>query len=123
MLGKSSSNVQPLEPTNFYSKWLIRIVDQSIRLSKAELGEYRHRPGLVELADGSGYFATLSAYHSLHCSYAIPASHGPVLTTLGIKKLHHLMYFEHYYPNMNERQAMLIRHHAGKQSHSSLPTV
>lgn len=43
--------------------------DQNIRLKEEELGEYRNRPGLVEFADGSGYYATLSAYHSLHCKH------------------------------------------------------
>ena len=41
--------------------------DQNIRLTNEELGEWRNMPGLVELADKSGYYATLSAYHSLHC--------------------------------------------------------
>lgn len=50
-------------------RWRARLTstDQNIRLREEELGEYRGRPGLVEFADGSGYYATLSAYHSLHC--------------------------------------------------------
>lgn len=41
--------------------------DQNIRLSKEELGEYGRKQDLVEFADGSGYYGTLSVYHSLHC--------------------------------------------------------
>jgi hypothetical protein len=71
--------------------------DQNVRLKKEELGEFKNTPGLVEFGDGSGYYATLSVYHSLHC----------------IKRLHHLMYFNHYYPGKTEQEAMLIKHHGG----------
>ena len=43
--------------------------DQNLRIKKEELGQYHDRPGLVKVADGSGYYATLSAYHSLHCKF------------------------------------------------------
>ena len=46
---------------------LAKNIDSNIRLRKEELGEHLDRPDLVELADGSGYYASLSAYHSLHC--------------------------------------------------------
>ncbi|CAF9906892.1 hypothetical protein IMSHALPRED_005385 [Imshaugia aleurites] len=59
--------------------WAELIRYQNIRLTKEELGESRDKPGLVEVAEGSGYYATLSVYHSLHC----------------VKRLHHLMYFDH----------------------------
>lgn len=72
--------------------------DQNIRLSREELGEFSGMSGLVEFADKSGYYATLSAYHSLHC----------------IKRLHHYLYFDQYYPGKTELEAMLIKHHAGK---------
>lgn len=63
---------------------------------KHELGEFANMPGIVELSDGNGgYYATLSAYHSLHC----------------IKRLHHLLHFDDYYPNMTGIKAQLIRHH------------
>lgn len=77
--------------------WAELIQYQNIRLKKEELGEYRDQPGLVEVADGSGYYASISAYHSLHC----------------IKRLHHLMYFDHYYPNKTDQESMFIRKHHG----------
>ena len=40
----------------------------------------------------SGYYATLSVYHSLHC----------------LKRLHHLMYFDHYYPDKTEQEAVFV---------------
>jgi hypothetical protein len=74
--------------------------DQNIRLKKEELGEFSTMPGLVKFGDGSGYYATLSAYHSLHC----------------IKRLHHLMYFDHYYPGKTDQEAMLIKQHGGESN-------
>ena len=95
-----------------------RELDQNIRLKKGDLGEYRDRPGLVELGDGSGYYATLSAYHSLHCrSTVIYKELG--LIAVGVKRLHHLMYFDHYYPNKTDQESMLIRHH-GRRSRKTI---
>jgi len=62
-------------------------------------------PGLVELGDGSGYYATLSVYHSLHC----------------VKRLHYLMYFDHYYPGKTGLEAMLIKQHGGKSDSNIIP--
>ncbi|KAF6229662.1 hypothetical protein HO173_011308 [Letharia columbiana] len=87
--------------------WAELIQYQNIRLTKKELGEYRDKPGLVELADGSGYYATLSVYHSLHC----------------VKRLHHLMYFDHYYPNKTDQESMLIKHHGQHCLNILLQTV
>lgn len=36
------------------------------------------------------------------------------LTALGVKRLHHLMYFDHYYPNKTDQESMLIKHHGRK---------
>lgn len=74
------------------------VLDQNIRLSKDELGSFRDMPGLVQFADGSGYYATLSAYHSVHC----------------VKRLHHFLHFDYYHSDKTEDEAMLIKHHAGK---------
>ena len=90
--------------------------DQNIRLKKDELGEYRDRPGLVELGDDSGYYATLSAYHSLHCWYDYN-NKASGLTAVGIKRLHHLMYFDDYYPNKTEQESTLIKHHGRRSKH------
>lgn len=46
-------------------------LDQNIRLSKEEIGEWKDHPALVQLSDGSGYYATLSVYHSIHCMWLI----------------------------------------------------
>ncbi|KAA8649887.1 oxidase ustYa family protein [Aspergillus tanneri] len=67
----------------------------NIRLSEDELGEYRDNPGLVKLSDGTGYAGSLSTYHSLHC----------------LKRLHHLLYFDEYYPGRTEMQANEIKWH------------
>jgi hypothetical protein len=48
---------------------LIERLDQNIRLNKDEIGEWSSHPALVQLTDGSGYYATLSVYHSIHCMY------------------------------------------------------
>ena len=44
------------------------------------------------------------------------------LTAVGIKRLHHLMYFDHYYPNKTDEDSMLIKHHGRKSTHTFLET-
>ena len=39
------------------------------------------------------------------------------LTAVGIKRLHHLMYFDHYYPNKTDQESMLIKHHGRRYRH------
>ncbi|VTT55256.1 unnamed protein product [Fusarium fujikuroi] len=60
--------------------------------------EMNHIPGrkeqAIELPDG-GYFATLNVYHNLHC----------------IKRLHHYMYPDYYFPNITEEQTRANEYH------------
>ena len=81
---------------------LIKTVDQNIRLSKDELGERGQEEGLIELPDG-GYYATMTVYHALHC----------------VKRLHHFIYLDHYYPNLTGSEHVLLMQHAGRWSLTS----
>ncbi|MCJ1350915.1 MAG: hypothetical protein MMC33_000897 [Icmadophila ericetorum] len=75
-------------------EWDNLIHYQNIRLSKEELGERGQEDGLIALPDG-GYWATLTVYHSLHC----------------VKRVHHLMYADYYYPNLTQREINLLKQH------------
>lgn len=32
----------------------------------------------------------------------------------GVKRIHHYLYFDHYYPGKTEQERMLIEHHVGE---------
>lgn len=90
----------------------LKYIDQNIPLSKQELGEFGETAGLVELAEGSGYYATLAAYHPLHCKSIQHENTGAFQpTSQGIKRLHHFMYFEHYYSNRSDVDRTFIQQH------------
>jgi hypothetical protein len=76
--------------------------DQTIRLTKEELGERGSEEGIVALPDG-GYFGTITAYHSLHC----------------VKRLHHFMYRDTYSPGLSAEESMRLQQHAGLSPHPS----
>ncbi|KAG8416843.1 hypothetical protein J3459_013565 [Metarhizium acridum] len=71
--------------------------DQNVRLAKNELGQFRDDDTLVELADGSGYWSTVSVFHGLHC----------------IERLHHFLYAEIYYPDLSDNDAFTLKRHTG----------
>ncbi|KAF5970473.1 hypothetical protein FBULB1_9670 [Fusarium bulbicola] len=71
------------------------VYNSNIRITEDEMS---HIPGrkeqAIELPDG-GYFATLNVYHNLHC----------------IKRLHHYMYPDYYFPNITEEQKRANEYH------------
>ncbi|KAF9893073.1 hypothetical protein FE257_012484 [Aspergillus nanangensis] len=76
--------------------WLEAVKYSNIRLSRDELSEdYHDLPGLVEFSDGSGIYGTVAVYHSIHC----------------IKRVHHLLHFDHYHPNKSEEDIVSLRLH------------
>lgn len=68
--------------------------DATIRLSPEEFSHY-NQSGIL-LGDGSGYLATPTAYHDLHC----------------IRFLHKTVYPEHYFPNDSEKKQLGRNAHA-----------
>ncbi|KAI9043189.1 oxidase ustYa family protein [Aspergillus affinis] len=78
--------------------WADIVKYNNIRISPDEVPEdYRGLPGLVELNDGSGdVYANVAVYHSVHC----------------IKRVHHMLYFEHYHPERSEKQKIDLLQHA-----------
>ena len=73
-------------------------VDQNIRLQKEQLGPLANDESLVRLSDGSGYFATLAVYHGLHC----------------VKRLHHYIHQDSYYPSLSDSDTQRLLYHTGK---------
>lgn len=75
--------------------------DNNIRISPDEIPEdYRGKSGLVEFNDGSGdIYANVAVYHSIHC----------------IKRIHHLLHFNHYHPGRTEEQKIALQQH-GRES-------
>ncbi|TWU72312.1 hypothetical protein ED733_000059 [Metarhizium rileyi] len=68
---------------------------QNIRLTKKELGQFRNDDSIVELADGTGYWSTVSVFHGLHC----------------VERLHHILYSETYYPNLSANDTFTLKRH------------
>lgn len=73
------------------------ILDQNIRLQKEELGSFANDQSLVKLSDGSGYYATLAVFHGLHC----------------VKRLHHFVHRDSYYPGISQTDADRLLYHTG----------
>lgn len=71
--------------------------DQNVRLTKKELGQFRDDDSIVELADGTGYWSTVSVFHGLHC----------------VERLHHILYAETYYPNLSANDTFTLKRHTG----------
>lgn len=74
------------------------MTDQNIRLLKHELGQFSGDDSLVELSDGSGYFATLTVFHGLHC----------------VERLHHWLYKDLYYNNLTTEEERRLKQHTGE---------
>ncbi|PLB39763.1 oxidase ustYa family protein [Aspergillus candidus] len=76
--------------------WSEMLEHSNIRLSRDELNEdYHDLPGLVEFSDGSGIYGSVAVYHSIHC----------------IKRVHHLLHFDHYHPNKSAEETRALMHH------------
>ena len=74
------------------------MTDQNIRLQKDEFRPFANDESLVELADGSGYYGTLAVFHALHCE----------------KRLHHYLYRDSYYPDLDDDGDIRLLYHTGK---------
>jgi hypothetical protein len=66
-------------------------------VTEEELGSFATDEAIVRLTDGSGAYAMLAVYHGLHC----------------VERMHHVLYTEHYYPNLTEAEAFLLKQHSG----------
>ncbi|KAJ5748021.1 uncharacterized protein N7511_009717 [Penicillium nucicola] len=75
--------------------WKSIMQHQNIRLQRDELGPFAHDDSVIQLADGSGYFATLAVFHGLHC----------------LKRFHHYIHRDSYYPNMTEEDDARLLYH------------
>lgn len=68
----------------------------NIKVSEQELGPFGTDDTLVRLTDGSGAYAMLAVYHGLHC----------------VERIHHVLYTDHYYPNLTESETFLLKQHS-----------
>jgi hypothetical protein len=87
-------------------------IDSAIRITKDEFAHY-HKEGIL-LGDDSGYLATLTMYHDLHCivSYSLPVVKVKILTRLQ-RYLYQVLYPEYYFPNQTESERIARREHSG----------
>lgn len=103
-LGNGSMN--PEKPGHFNgpptpelaAEWKPLLQHQNFRLQKEEYGPFADDGNLVQLADKSGYMATVAVYHGLHCT----------------KRLHRYLYQTDYYPDMSVEDKERLMFHAGK---------
>ncbi|RDA88375.1 hypothetical protein CP532_5556, partial [Ophiocordyceps camponoti-leonardi (nom. inval.)] len=68
---------------------------QNVRVPESELGQYTGDDNIVKLTDGSGYYTTVAVFHGLHC----------------VRRLHHAIYADHYYPGLSEEETFLLKRH------------
>ncbi|KAG9384424.1 DUF3328 domain containing protein [Pyrenophora tritici-repentis] len=88
--------MNPDKPTDFGGDprpalsvaWRNLTKNQNLRLTEEDLGQTFVDDSVVKLTDGSGVFATLTVFHGLHC----------------IERLHHYLYFDHYYSTFTEEE-------------------
>jgi hypothetical protein len=73
-------------------------LDQDIRVTAEELGDFAGDEGIVRLTDDSGYYVTVAAFHGLHC----------------VRNLHKYLYAEHYYEGYSEQDLWTLKRHAGR---------
>ncbi|KAG9198359.1 hypothetical protein G6514_010202 [Epicoccum nigrum] len=99
-----NGSINPEKPGHFggpptpalVAEWKNLLQHQNFRLQKEEYGPFADDPNLVQLADGSGYMATVAVYHGLHCT----------------KRLHHYLYADDYYPDMSADDKQRLMFHA-----------
>ncbi|POR36614.1 Hypothetical protein TPAR_09138 [Tolypocladium paradoxum] len=81
--------------------WSTLMQYQNVRLHKEELGQFSEDDSIVQLADGTGYWITVSVFHGLHC----------------IERLHHFLYSETYYPGLSEDDTFTLKLHTERPEH------
>ncbi|MCJ1473609.1 hypothetical protein MMC13_002260 [Lambiella insularis] len=74
--------------------WLDLVQHTPIVLSNEEFKHY-NKDGIL-LGDGSGYLATITMYHDMHC----------------IRYLRQTLYADYYFPNHTERERIARRNHS-----------
>ncbi|KAK0644695.1 hypothetical protein B0T16DRAFT_333339 [Cercophora newfieldiana] len=77
------------------SAWAELQKRNNIRVSHDELGWFASDHTIVNLTDGSGYYAMLAVHHGLHC----------------VERLHHFLYADNYYPNLTAAETFLLEQH------------
>ncbi|KAF2162361.1 hypothetical protein M409DRAFT_27366 [Zasmidium cellare ATCC 36951] len=75
--------------------WNALMRGQNVRVTKDELGTFSEDDSLIELADGSGYYASLAVFHGLHC----------------VQRLHHFIHKDFYYDDMSDDDLRRLKHH------------
>ncbi|KAF4587167.1 hypothetical protein GQ602_003860 [Ophiocordyceps camponoti-floridani] len=80
---------------DFEEAWEKLMKHQNVRVPEDELGQYAGDQSIVKLEDGSGYYTTVAVFHGLHC----------------IRRLHHALYPEHYYPGLSEEETFILKRH------------
>ncbi|KAF2128709.1 hypothetical protein P153DRAFT_292948, partial [Dothidotthia symphoricarpi CBS 119687] len=78
------------------AEWKELLQHQNFRLQKEDFGPFANDENLVQLSDKSGYFATIAVYHGLHC----------------LKRFHHYLYQDEYYPDMSADDKRRLLFHA-----------
>ncbi|KAK1981467.1 hypothetical protein LZ30DRAFT_592653 [Colletotrichum cereale] len=75
--------------------WHDLLNDENILLEPEYIRHYGRQDTAVEVPEGGRYIGTLNVYHELHC----------------LKRIHHFMYSDHYFPGLSEHQKELNRLH------------
>ncbi|KAL2206787.1 hypothetical protein CC79DRAFT_1370189 [Sarocladium strictum] len=89
---KKTVNLNGPPRPEYDQAWEELMAYENIRVREDELGQFKGDQSLVKLADGSGYYATVSFSHALHC----------------IQRFHHYMYRDHYHPNLSEEESFSL---------------
>ncbi|KAK1574211.1 uncharacterized protein LY79DRAFT_524431 [Colletotrichum navitas] len=75
--------------------WHDLLNDENILLEPEYIQHYGRQDTAVEVPEGGRYIGTLNVYHELHC----------------LKRIHHFMYSDHYFPGLSKHQMELNRLH------------
>ncbi|TIC91776.1 Oxidase ustYa [Colletotrichum higginsianum] len=75
--------------------WHDLLNDENILLEPEYIQHYGRQDTAVEVPEGGRYIGTLNVYHELHC----------------LKRIHHFMYSDHYFPGLSTHQKELNRLH------------
>ncbi|KAI1160691.1 hypothetical protein F5B18DRAFT_631371 [Nemania serpens] len=77
------------------ARWKELLKYQWLQIPKSDIEKLGRLDEGIELPDG-GYFATLAVFHDLHC----------------LRRIHHVLYRDHYFPNMTAEERFLDSRHA-----------
>ncbi|KAI1172137.1 hypothetical protein F4777DRAFT_590766 [Nemania sp. FL0916] len=77
------------------SRWTELLKYQWLQIPESDMEKLGRVEEGIQLPDG-GYFATLAVYHDLHC----------------LRRIHHVLYRDHYFPNLTADERFLDDRHA-----------